>query len=117
MAATKLNFKDVPSIPNLKVAEDFKTSSGDKWQVLSTGPNTIHFVAAGASPMSSGEITVIGPNVTTIALSFQKLLEAAKKAAGLLSGGGQKCTTTTQVNVGSDGKVTSITTTTVCAPA
>ena len=49
MAAEKLPFKDVPSVPNLKVAE-FTASNGDKLQAFSMGPNVIHLGASFVDP-------------------------------------------------------------------
>lgn len=121
MAAQKLNFKDVPSVPGLKVADDV-TSSGIRMHVLSTGPDTIHIVPADASNQLLGELTVVGPSITTVVLDWQWVVEAYHAAVKLGEqffgggeGGGGGCKpTATVVSTFKDGQLVSQSISTTC---
>jgi hypothetical protein len=114
MPSTKLTFKDVPSVPKLRIADPITIAPGDTLQGVSSHPNSIHFHDA-----SGNEIIVTGPNVTAIALSWADVIKFGRKVIGLLSeggggAGGGKCTTTQVQTFDSAGHLTGQTTTTTC---
>jgi hypothetical protein len=91
MARTQLNLKAVPNVPNLMIA-DFKTDDGDEMRAIMLDKNTIKIVSADGSLEGFDGITVIGPDITTIALKWpsigglwKKVSEAVKETFG--SGG------------------------------
>ena len=108
MAASKLSFKDVPSIHGLKVIENFKFPSGEVMLVTSTSPHSIHFSAADKSLKSFGEITVSGPNVVNIALDSGGIAELIKAfQGGVEKGLKEGCHQHTHITFGPNGQMTS----------
>ena len=106
---TNLKFQPMPSVPNLKVAEDIQTDSGDKLLAVATGTDIIHVLSADGTLKGFGGLTVVGPNITTIPLDWKALIKGAIGAAG--GGGGIKsCTQTTTTVVEPGGKTTTTTT-------
>jgi hypothetical protein len=121
---TKLQLKQVPSIPALKVAEGLKTPSGTKLIAFSGHKDSLHIVADASVP-GFGGITVIGPGVTTIEMDWGTVIDIgyalAKKIFGGGGGGGggtgQKCKWVTTVTTDANGNVTSMSSQMVCEPA
>jgi hypothetical protein len=111
MPTTNLKFQPVPSVPNLKIAEGLQTDSGAKLLAFTTGTDIVHVVSADGALQAFGGLTVIGPNVTTIALDWKKMLK------DMVVGGGTKssCTWTQTVVVEPGGKTTTTTTNTCTA--
>jgi hypothetical protein len=116
MAATKLQFTSVPSIPNLKVIERFTFPSGEAMLVTSTSPHSIHFSPIATSPKSLGEITVSGPNVVNIALELNAIMEAINAfRGGVEKGLKEGCTTHTHIEFNSNGQQRSFDSSTSCS--
>jgi hypothetical protein len=109
MPTTNLKFQPVPSVPNLKIAEGLQTDSGAKLIAFTTGTDIVHVVSADGALKGFGGLTVIGPNVTTVAMNWKDILKKAFAAVG--GGGGLKldCTQTSTVVV-EGGKSTTTTT-------
>jgi hypothetical protein len=119
MAETKLNLKAGTNVQNLKTAH-FTTDDGHKMLAIAVGTDTVHIVSADGSLEGFGGITVTGPGVTTVALSFSAIVEFAIKTyeavKGFFGGGGggggkKTCTTSTTVHTDAGGSTTTTTTT------
>jgi len=114
---SELQFEDFPEQADIKVSKVLTTSKGDKIRVIVTTGESVVLTATGQR--DGDTVTVIGdPELVATAL-LGEIWDAVKGVAGkaldLLTKGCSPMTVT-QVNVGPDGKVTSITTTTTCVP-
>ena len=81
---TKLSFKAVRSVPNLMMSEDLMTDDGHKLLAFTTGMDSIHIVSADGTLAGFDGLTVIGTNVTAVALDWK---DVVSKLIGNLLGG------------------------------
>lgn len=105
-----LEFQRLPGEEDIRVSNVVAISEEEKIRAISTAGRSIVLAAVGRP--DGDTVTVIGTGPFTV-FFLKELWDKAKAAAGVLKGG-QTCTTTTTVNIGSDGKVTGFTVTTVC---
>jgi hypothetical protein len=121
----RLSFKEVASIPHLKMAEGLKARSGTRLVAFSWHEDSVH-IAADSSIRGFGGITVIGPGVTTAKLDWGKLIDFAIDLGMKILGGddgggggghGQTCTMTSTVTTDAKGNVTSMNAGMNCKPS
>jgi hypothetical protein len=107
-------FREIAGVDGLKVTDIITSPQGNQFQGIMTGDDRLVLTSAAV-----GTVVVTGPGVIDVSVSGvlgsigDAILDALAKIKSIIS-----CTpiTTTTVNVGSNGQVTSITTTTTCAP-
>jgi hypothetical protein len=110
MAETQLNLKAGTNVPNLKTAH-FTTDDGVKLLAIAVGTDTVQIVSADGSLKGFGGVTVTGPGITTVALSWSDVASFAIKAyeavKGVLGGGGGGggCTTTITTTIDAKGNM------------
>ena len=115
----ELEFEEFPGRAEIQISKVLITPEGDKIRAIVTTGNSVMLTALGDS---SGDTVIVTGELPTDQVVYFSVWGTIKKIGsfigGLLGGGGgQKCTTTTTVTLDANGKVKSITTTTVCSPA
>lgn len=119
----ELEYERFPGQADIRVSTIQTTPRGEKIRAVVTTGNSILFTGVG---QATGDTLIVtgepGSDLTVFRGFWDTVRDTVAGLVGELvknggGGGGQKCTTTTQVNVGKDGKVTGVTTTTTCAPA
>ena len=120
MASTQLDLREVPSVPNLRVA-NLKTDDGVNLLASAVGTDSVQIVSADGSLEGFGGLTVAGPGVTTIAMDWDAIIKLGieiynKMKGGGGGGGGKGCTTTQTTTFDGKGGMTQTTTTSCPGP-
>jgi hypothetical protein len=114
-----LEFEDFPGRSDIRVSKVLTTEEGDKIRAIVTTGNSVILAAIGEP---NGDTVIVTGELPTDPVIYNRVWDFVKRVGkaigGLFSGGGgQKCTTTTKVELDKNGSIKSITTTTVCSPA
>ncbi len=114
---SELQFEEFPERADIKVSKALTTSKGDKIRAIVTTGRSVMLTAIGKHDGDTVTVTGSPDLVTTELLGdiWDGIKGLVGKAIDLITKGCNMETNTT-VNVGPDGKVTSISTTTKCVP-
>jgi hypothetical protein len=121
-----LEFEAFPGRSDIQISKILTTAKGDEIRAVVTSGSSVVLTAVGRPNGDTVIVTGEPGSISTDSVIFKGFWDEVSKiigeiVGGLLGGdgkgGSQKCTTTTTVQVGSGGKVESITTTTTCSPA
>jgi hypothetical protein len=109
--AGSIQFRHVPTSTTLEVPESFTTPGGNELSAVTTPGRATLTNASGDTIVVTGPTTIDVTVSAVLGAIGDAVVSALKDLGGILS-----CTPTTitEVNLGSDGKVTSVHTTTTC---
>lgn len=119
-----LEFEEIPARADIQVSKVIHTSDGDKIRAIVTTGQSVVLAAVGHN--NGDTVVVTGGSTSLNKISLGDIWgwahELAQKVKSVLSDGGSSgCTTTTNttVNVGNDGKITSVqvTSQSSCSPS
>jgi hypothetical protein len=121
----QLEFEPVEGASDLRVSKSFESRAGTRLRATLISRNRAVIAPVRAPGTGLGMLAIDGLEGGVVAVGFWKeawdtlkdVIEGLDTVTDGGGGGGQTCRTETNVSVGSDGRVTNITTTTVCSAA